>query len=132
MEFLDKLAIFLENINFFYKYQDIFSLAHLSGYVLHVSVLPKSFLNTYCKYVFLLCRSEGDYDSTKEDWMSGVGDHYAAIATHDFKGRDSHELTFSKGHTLRVAPKNLQPPNVAPGWLLAVNSTDGGRPDSFA
>ena len=81
--------------------------------------------------MFLFCRTEGDYDSTEEDWMSGVGDHYAAIATHDFKGRDSHELTFSKGHTLRVAPKNLQPPNVAPGWLLAVNSTDGGRPDSL-
>ena len=63
--------------------------------------------------------------------MFGVGDHYAAIATHDFKGRDSHELTFSKGHTLRVAPKNLQPPNVAPGWLLAVNSTDGGTQDSL-
>uniref|UniRef100_A0A0N5CE19 Peroxisomal membrane protein PEX13 n=1 Tax=Strongyloides papillosus TaxID=174720 RepID=A0A0N5CE19_STREA len=58
-------------------------------------------------------------------WATGSGDHYTATGLYNFQGNSSnHELSFNKGDSLRVAPKNQQPP--IRGWLLA-SSEDGTR-----
>ena len=51
--------------------------------------------------------------------MSGRGEHFIAEATHNFVARDSDELSLVRNQRLRVAPKELQPPALPPGWLLA-------------
>ena len=52
----------------------------------------------------------------------GKGEHYIADVLHDFEARDEAELSILKGQTLRLAPKQLQPPGLR-GWLLAAASS---------
>ena len=40
---------------------------------------------------------------------------------HDFEARDEAELSMSKGQSIRLAPKELQPTGLR-GWLLAASS----------
>ena len=54
--------------------------------------------------------------------FTGIGEHYIAEAMHDFDARDEAELSMSKGQTLRLAPKHLQPTGLR-GWLLASSSS---------
>ena len=42
---------------------------------------------------------------------------------HDFEARDDAELSLLKGQTIRLAPKQLQPPGLT-GWLLAASSAE--------
>ena len=61
--------------------------------------------------------------------MSGLGEHFVAEARHNFVARDSEELTIVRGQKLRVAPKELQPPSIPPGWLLAcIATTSASKP----
>ena len=55
-------------------------------------------------------------------FVTGIGEHYIAEALHDFDARDEAELSMSKGQTLRLAPKHLQPTGLK-GWLLASTSS---------
>ena len=54
--------------------------------------------------------------------ITGIGEHYIAEALHDFDARDGAELSLSKGQSIILAPKHLQPTGLR-GWLLASTSS---------
>ncbi|CAD6195597.1 unnamed protein product [Caenorhabditis auriculariae] len=60
----------------------------------------------------------------KRKWATGTSAHYTAQAQFDFQASSEQELSFMKGETLRVAPKEEQPR--VRGWLLA-SCEDGSR-----
>lgn len=60
----------------------------------------------------------------KRKWATGASQHHNAQALYDFTARNQQELSFRKGETLRVAPRDEQPK--IHGWLLA-SSSDGSR-----
>lgn len=62
--------------------------------------------------------------SKTKAWVTGEGEHYAAVGVYNFQAGNQKELTFSAGQYLFLAPKNQQP-NVR-GWLLASNKKNTG------
>lgn len=57
-------------------------------------------------------------------WITGLGEHYIALAQYSFEAENRNELGFRAGQSLFLAPKDQQP-NVR-GWLLASNGTTCG------
>jgi len=57
-------------------------------------------------------------------WATADAEHYNAVALFDFTAASDQELSFRVNQSLRIAPKEQQPP--IRGWLLA-SSDDGQR-----
>ncbi|EDV23223.1 uncharacterized protein TRIADDRAFT_14802, partial [Trichoplax adhaerens] len=60
---------------------------------------------------------ESSNGKSRKSWATGQTDHLIARAEHDFKSENQREISFRRGDTLRIAPKDRQPR--IKGWLLA-------------